>query len=87
MNEKELIEEITRIILTNHYNSSAPHVPKKLVPNEKPPWLTNKNKPALIQEAPIQEQQSTKVPKRRSLLSKAEPVWKKLVKECLRVVR
>ena len=38
-------------------------------------------------EAPIQEQQSTKVPKRRSLLSKAEPVWKKLVKECLRVVR
>ena len=38
-------------------------------------------------EAPIQEQQSTKKPKRRSLLSKAEPVWKKLLKECFRVIR
>ena len=37
--------------------------------------------------APIHEQKSTKVPKRRSLLSKAEPVWKKLLKECFRVVR
>ena len=58
MNEKELIEEITRIILTNHYNSSAPHVPKKLAPNEKPPWLTNKNKPALNPEASNQEHSS-----------------------------
>ena len=38
-------------------------------------------------EAPIQEQQSTKKVKRRSLLSKAEPVWKKLLKECFRVIR
>ncbi|CAG5114294.1 Oidioi.mRNA.OKI2018_I69.chr2.g8356.t1.cds [Oikopleura dioica] len=37
-----------------------------------------------VVETPEKE---VKIPKRRSLLSKAEPVWKNLLKECLRVIR
>ena len=54
MDDDDMIEEITRIILTNYFNSSAPHIQKKLVPLQRPPWLTNHNKPLdTIREASI----------------------------------
>jgi len=55
MNDDELIKEITRIIFTKYFNSSAPHIRKTLVPHKKPPWLAIQTNPPSIPEASIQE--------------------------------